>query len=235
MKTQFSLSTRAALSVLAAGAFCLASNARAQTSDASPSPDASATSSASATASPTEKASKSASKESSSSTTAAKATTDKTKPAASTSSTVAKQDHDFMMNAAKGGMMEVHMGQMAEKQGQSADVKKLGARMVADHTKVNNQLMTLAQAKGVKLDTRHKMDKIDAANFDQMWLVSMVKDHQKDVAAFQTEAKSGADPELKAFASKNLPTLQKHLQLVQAAQAKVGKGSNTASPAPKKS
>ncbi len=133
-------------------------------------------------------------------------------------------DRKFMMNAAKGGMMEVHMGQMAEKQGQSADVKKIGARMVADHTKVNNELMALAQTKGVKLDTRHKMDKMDAANFDQMYLDQMVKDHEKDIAAFETEAKSGMDPELKSFASKNLPTLKKHLEMVKAAQGKMKKG-----------
>ena len=120
--------------------------------------------------------------------------------------------------------MEVHMGQMAEKQGQSADVKKIGTRMVADHTKVNNELMTLAQAKGVKLDTRHKMDKMDGANFDQMYLDQMVKDHDKDIAEFENEAKSGMDPEVKSFASKNLPTLKKHLEMVKAAQGKMKKG-----------
>lgn len=122
--------------------------------------------------------------------------------------------------------MEVHMGQMAEKMGQSSEVKKLGSRMVADHTKANNQLMALATARGVKLDTRHNMSKMDQANFDQMWLNQMVKDHEKTIAAFQTEAKGGADPELKSFASKTLPTLQKHLELVKAAQGKVGGGMN---------
>jgi putative membrane protein len=137
------------------------------------------------------------------------------------------------MTAAKGGMMEVHMGQMAEKQGQSSDVKKLGSKMVADHTKVNTQLMSLAQTKGVKLDTRHKMSQLDSANFDQAWLDQMVKDHQKTIAAFQTETKSGTDADVKSFANKTLPALQKHLQMVQSAQAKVGKASSSTSPAKK--
>src|SRR6476620_9295689 len=38
-------------------------------------------------------------------------------------------DKNFMMNAAKGGMMEVEMGKMAAQNGQSADVKKFGNRM----------------------------------------------------------------------------------------------------------
>ena len=45
------------------------------------------------------------------------------------------QDKNFMMSAAKGGAMEVHMGEMAAKQGQSAEVKKLGSEMAAAHTK----------------------------------------------------------------------------------------------------
>lgn len=139
--------------------------------------------------------------------------------------TLDRKDRDFMMTAAKGGMMEVHMGEMAQKMGQSADVKKIGARMVADHTKVNGQLMALASSKGVKLDTRHKMDKMDSANFDQMYLDQMVKDHNKDIADFQTEAKNGMDPELKSFAAKNLPTLQSHLKMVKDAQAKMMKKS----------
>jgi putative membrane protein len=39
-----------------------------------------------------------------------------------------------------------------------------------------------------------------------------VKDHEKDIAAFQKEAESGADPQIRQFAAQTLPTLQSHLQ-----------------------
>jgi len=134
-------------------------------------------------------------------------------------------DRQFMMMAGKDGMKEVHMGQMAVQQGQSPEIKKLGSTIVADHTKANNQLMEIATKRGVKLDVRHKMDKMskrDMENFDQAWLAMMVNDHQKDIAAYERQAKMGTDPELKAFAKKTLPVLQKHLKLVQAAQKKMG-------------
>ena len=138
---------------------------------------------------------------------------------------LAAQDKNFMMTAAKGGMMEVHMGQMAEKQGQSDEVKKLGKQMVADHTKANNELMGLAQKKGVKPETSHKMSKLDSANFDQAWLSQMAKDHQKMIGEFQTEAKSGSDADVKSWANKTLPTLQKHEKMVKDAQGKIAKKS----------
>lgn len=139
-------------------------------------------------------------------------------------------DKQFMMQAGKDGMMEVHMGQMAQQQGQSDDVKKLGKTIETDHTKANTQLMALAQQKGVKLDTKHKMSKMDKGNFDQAWLAQMVKDHQKDIAAYQQASQNATDPDVKKFASKTLPVLQKHLKAVQAAQQKMGgSGSSTAS------
>ncbi len=134
------------------------------------------------------------------------------------------KDKEFMMEAAKGGMMEVQMGQMAEKQGQSADVKKIGKTMVTDHTNANNQLMAIASKKGVKLDSKtEKMEKMEGSNFDQEYLDAMVKDHEKDIAAFEKEAKSGKDPDLKGFAGKTLPTLKKHLAMVKSAKGKAKK------------
>ena len=152
-----------------------------------------------------------------------------TKPAAGGTGTgaLADTDRQFLMMAAKDGMKEVHMGQMAAQQGQSAEVKKLGQQIAADHTKANQQLMAIAAKKGIKPDTGHKMEKMskkDMANFDQAWIGMMINDHQKDIAAFQRQAQNGTDPDLKNFAKKTLPVLQKHLKMVQQAQQKMGSG-----------
>lgn len=142
------------------------------------------------------------------------------KPGAATAP-LSAQDKNFMMSAAKGGAMEVHMGEMAAQQGQSAEVKKLGAEMASTRTKANSQLMALANARGVKLDTRHKMDKMSGANFDQQWLAQMEKDHMQMLGEFQAEAKNGSDPELKSWAAKMVPTIQAHLKELKAAQGKI--------------
>ncbi|MDQ3625537.1 MAG: DUF4142 domain-containing protein, partial [Verrucomicrobiota bacterium] len=59
---------------------------------------------------------------------------------------------------------------------------------------------------------------------DQAWIGMMINDHQKDIAVYQRQVQQGADPELKAFAKKTLPVLQKHLKMVQQAQKKMGSG-----------
>ena len=51
-----------------------------------------------------------------------------------------------MQDAAKGGMMEVAMGRVAEKNATDSEVKNyFGARMVKDHGKANDELKALAK------------------------------------------------------------------------------------------
>jgi putative membrane protein len=131
------------------------------------------------------------------------------------------KDKTFMQNAAKGGMEEVEMGHMAQTKGQSDGVKKFGTRMVTDHSNANNELMALAARKGVKLPSaKAKMEKM-GANFDKEYMADMVKDHQKDLAEFQAEAKDGVDADVKKFAEKGAKMVQKHLTLAQETQSKL--------------
>jgi putative membrane protein len=132
------------------------------------------------------------------------------------------KDKSFMKEAAKGGMMEVDMGKMAQQKGKSAEVKKIGGMMVADHTKANNELMGIAKKKGVDLSKeKPKSHSMGDANFDKDYLDMMVKDHQKDLSAFQAEAKNGSDADVKAFASKTSAVIKKHLDTVKSAQGKL--------------
>src|ERR1043166_7621553 len=95
------------------------------------------------------------------------------------------KDKTFMMNAGKGGQMEVAMGKMAAQNAQSADVKKFGNRMVTDHSKANNELMGLATEEGVQLPGPKAPGKWKS---DKDYINMMVKDHEKDLAEFQKEA-----------------------------------------------
>lgn len=135
------------------------------------------------------------------------------------------KDHDFVMDAAVGGLMEVELGRIAAQQGASEAVKQFGQRMVDDHSKANAELMSLAQSKGMTLPTalddkhRQQVTKLSAmtgADFDRAYAKMMLSDHKKDVADFEKQSTKGADPDLKAFAAKTLPTLREHLQMAQA-------------------
>jgi putative membrane protein len=146
------------------------------------------------------------------------------------------QDQDFLMDAAIGGMMEVELGRRAVQQGASDAVKQFGQRMVDDHSKTNTELKSLASSKGVTLPTeidekhRREMAKIanlTGADFDRAYAKMMLSDHKKDVSAFEKQSMKGTDADIKAFATKALPTLQEHLQMAQALSPAPGGNSNS--------
>ena len=135
------------------------------------------------------------------------------------------QDMHFMKVAAIGGMAEVTDGKIAEANGGAA-VQPVANRMVTDHTKVNAQLMSIAKQKGVVLpaqvDPQHaaisaKLKTLSGTEFDNYYLATQLKAHETAIAAFKAEASTGSDPDLKAFANANLPTLEMHLSMIQAA------------------
>jgi putative membrane protein len=127
-------------------------------------------------------------------------------------------DKTFMINAAKGGMMEVEWGKLAAQNGQNADVKKFGNRMVTDHSNANSELMALAKEEGVTLPAAKAPGKWKS---DKDYMEMMVKDHQADLAEFQKEAQSGSDPDVKAFAAKGAKMVSTHLKLAQETQSKL--------------
>jgi len=139
-------------------------------------------------------------------------------------------DRAFVLEAGPGGLAEVELGRLAAQKGQSADVKKFGQRMVTDHSKANAELKKLAASKGITLPPQmdveqmaehDRLAKLSGADFDREYMTLMVKDHDKDVAAFMDEAKDGTDPDIKSFAAKTLPTLQEHQRLAKEIKAKL--------------
>src|SRR5947207_14947185 len=132
--------------------------------------------------------------------------------------TLSAKDKAFMKQAAKGGTMEVAMGKMAEEKGQSDDVKAFGKRMVADHSKANDELKKIAAQKNAKLPTK---EPTVSWSSDKAYMDAMVKDHEKDLAEFQEEAKSGSDPDVKKFADDTAKMVQEHLDLAKQTQSKL--------------
>jgi len=139
-------------------------------------------------------------------------------------------DEHFIREAAMGGMAEVELGKLAATKASSAEVKTFAQKMVDDHSKAGDELKTIAEKKNIAwpaaLDSSHKatydrLSKLSGAEFDKAYMSDMLKDHKMDVSAFRKESQTGKDPEVKAFASKTLPTLEDHLSSAESANRAV--------------
>jgi putative membrane protein len=136
-----------------------------------------------------------------------------------------EDDSEFAVAAADGGMMEVQLGELAQTNGASADVKKFGEMMVKDHSKANEELKALAQQKNITLpmtlsdDKQKKYDDLSqkkGADFDKAYVSYMVDDHKKDISEFEEAVKDAKDAEIKSWAAGKVPTLKHHLETAQA-------------------
>ncbi|HXO62346.1 MAG TPA: DUF4142 domain-containing protein [Candidatus Acidoferrales bacterium] len=143
----------------------------------------------------------------------------------------ATPDVHFAKEAARGGMAEVKLGQLAQEKGSSDTVKTFGKRMVDDHSKAGDKLKEVASHESITLPsdlsakdqaTYDRLSKLNGAAFDRAYARDMVKDHETDVAAFQKEANAGKNDSLKSFASETLPTLQDHLKQAKEMMKTVG-------------
>jgi putative membrane protein len=138
---------------------------------------------------------------------------------------LSKDDSTFVMEAAVGGMMEVEAGNQAQQSATNQRVKDFGSMMVTDHSKANDELKNLASSHGMTLPTSlpadkqkhlNDMKKLKGKSFDQHYIDMMVTDHKKDIDKFKQAAEKCNDTQLKTWASTTLPTLQKHMDSVNA-------------------
>ena len=137
---------------------------------------------------------------------------------------LARVDRRFIEKAAQGGVEEVELATLAQQRAASEPVKQFAAQMLEDHGKANEELRQLAAARSLQwpagMDRAgqrevQRLGTLSGADFDRSYMRMMVADHRKTVADFQQAAKSAQDTEVKAFASRTLPTLQAHLEQAQ--------------------
>ncbi|HEY5894656.1 MAG TPA: DUF4142 domain-containing protein [Chthoniobacterales bacterium] len=144
-----------------------------------------------------------------------------------TEAQLAKNDEKFVLMVSQGGMTEVRLGELAREKATRPEVKEFGAMMATDHSKVDSELRSFASGRGITLsamlDRKHaakveRLSKLSGAEFDKEYVEEVVKDHRKVVDAFEDASKDAADPALKTWATKTLPTLQAHLERIEAIQ-----------------
>lgn len=136
-------------------------------------------------------------------------------------------DESFAMPVGDNGILEVKLAQFAQSNAKNAKVKDLGKMMETDHSKANEELKAWAAKNNVTLpsamgpDNQKKYDDLTAkkgSDFDKAFSEAMVAQHEASIAKFKTEAASGNNAELKAWAASKIPALEHHLEMARTAR-----------------
>jgi putative membrane protein len=151
-------------------------------------------------------------------------------------------DRDFVEKELAGGNAEVELGRLAQEKATHADVKEFAAMMVRDHQAAAADLKPIAakfnttQAAARQNndnDLRDKMEdlqKLSGRDFDKKYIDEMIDDHEKDVRDLENKADKAANADVKAWASKTLPTVRHHLERAKSIKETLDHADDTASP-----
>lgn len=132
----------------------------------------------------------------------------------------AMTDQAFINMAAQTDMLEAHLGQMAQDQASSQDVKNYAQMLVTDHTSDYQALGALAAKDGFTvpnaLDAVHNkmiapFEKLKGTAFDSRYIHTMIAGHTEAIGVYTKEASDAQNTDVKSYASATLPTLNKHL------------------------
>lgn len=131
-------------------------------------------------------------------------------------------DTEFVKNAIEGGIAEVMFGTLALEQSTTEPVRKFAEMLVSDHQRANNQLeklvkrnnyVDLPSGPSASAKEHHKrIGNLSGAEFDRAFAKQMVEEHEKTINVFLRQIENGKDKQLKSWAGRTLPTLQKHLE-----------------------
>lgn len=141
-------------------------------------------------------------------------------------------DQAFVTKLAGVNMAEVELGVLAKDKASGRDVKAFAQRMIDDHRKANNELKAVADRKHLTWPTtlpadavalKDKLSKLSGKEFDQAYVDAMATGHGEALTAVKTEAQSGADPEVKAWAMKASSVVEAHLTHAQHLQSEHNK------------
>jgi putative membrane protein len=129
-------------------------------------------------------------------------------------------DIEFAQKAYESGLVEMELGKLASKKGDTEVVRNYGRMMAEDHGKSNMEIMALT-GKEVKfnlnLPDQEKKEKenlsgMEGKIFDQNYMSKMVMDHKKAIQLVENELKKDYRKELKDWLSSTLNQLKQHLQ-----------------------
>lgn len=153
-------------------------------------------------------------------------------------------DREFVQEHLAMGTAEIELGQLAQQRGTHADVKEFGATMVRDHQAAAQELTSIAStlnatgtagtsgtdARNDKLEDlqeeKEELSKLSGLDFDKKYIEEMIDDHEEAIRDLENKAENAANAELKAWATKTLPSMRQHLERARTIKETLDRASN---------
>lgn len=156
------------------------------------------------------------------------------RPVVSPSSTArgetAPNDVQFLQVAGETGLAGALMAELAQRKG-GEPVRRVAREVSSDFRWFNQELGQIASGRGLRIPPELNAEKqaaydtlaaLDGAEFDRLWASRALEMHDAAAAALKLEASEGSDPEMKRFAQRNLPVVERRIGAIADAASEAG-------------
>jgi len=119
---------------------------------------------------------------------------------------------------------EIELGNLAREKSTDTEVRNYAQSMIDEHTATQTELRSIGETKRLTVqnqlnelnqEKKNQLSALSGPAFDRAYMRSQVADHQVTSGKFATEIDQGRDNELKAYANKHKPAIDRHLQRAQ--------------------
>jgi putative membrane protein len=140
-------------------------------------------------------------------------------------------DSRLIHEATADNLLEVRLGELAERKATNPMVKQFAQRMVADHQKMEKQWTDMASKHGMPFQPglgklhEQKLDRLQRADqqaFDREYVTTVIRQHMDDVDYFKNEGESARSAPVRKLVAYMLPILQDHLTAARQVGKQVG-------------
>ena len=130
------------------------------------------------------------------------------------------KDLQFLLDAGEIALEQIKCGQLAQKKSLNVDIQALGKMLEEDYTNALNELIPLAQSKGLTIPialtdksqaTYNQLVATPINYFDRAYCDIEVNRHEEIVAKFQKVFTESADEGTRRWALSKLPKLRQNL------------------------
>lgn len=127
---------------------------------------------------------------------------------------------EFLSKVHKTNQLEIQLGNLAMKKGESAKVREFGQRLVKDHGDADRKVMELAKQEGLKIqelspseDEKLLMSKLQRSNgsaFDQAFAQGMDLGHENAMKLLRSAYQNDKDAKLQGLLEDIYPKIKEH-------------------------
>ncbi|MET9294981.1 DUF4142 domain-containing protein [Streptomyces sp. NPDC003077] len=146
-------------------------------------------------------------------------------------------DATFLRAVHQGNLAEIAAGQDADQNATTSCVRKVGAMLVRDHTKLDADAKALANRLNVALPSAPSQEQQDALvavqaqagtpEYDGEWLTAQATAHTETLALIDQAIRTGRNAEVRAAAHTARPVVAMHLEAVRGGTCREGASAGT--------